>query len=58
VGLGRGFLIQHHLQDAGAVAQVEKDEIAVVAAPVDPAHDDHVVAGIGCAKVSAHVGAF
>ena len=36
VGFGAALFIQHHLGDAGAVANVQKDEVAVVAAAVDP----------------------
>jgi hypothetical protein len=41
--VSRNFSIEHHLRDAGAVAQIEKKKIAVVAAPVDPAHQDYVL---------------
>ncbi len=51
------LLIEHDLGDAGAVAEVEEDEVAVVAAAVDPAHEDDVFAGLFGAEISAHVGA-
>ena len=34
------------LRDAGAVAQIEKDEAAVVAAAADPAHENDVLARV------------
>jgi hypothetical protein len=37
------------LHDAGAVAKVEEEEIAEVAAAMDPAHDNGGLAGVGCA---------
>ena len=40
VGGGGGFLVEDDLGDAGAVAEVEEYEVAVVAATVDPAHED------------------
>ena len=45
-------------RDAGAVAQVEEDEVAVVAAAVDPAHEDDLLAGVGGAQFAAEMGAF
>ncbi len=58
VAFGREFLVEHHLADAGAVAQIEEDQVAVVAAAVDPAHHDNVLAGVGGAQFAAAVGAF
>ena len=58
VALGRQFLVQHHLRNAGAVAHVEKDQVAVVAAAVHPAHQHHVLAGVGGAQCAAHVRSF
>ena len=52
------FLIQDDLCDAAAVADVEEDEVAVIAATIDPAHEDDLLAGVGGAEVAAHVGAF
>ena len=59
VGLGVGgcdLLIDDHLRDAGAVAQVEEDEAAVVAAAVDPAHQHDVLPRVFGAKLSTHPG--
>ena len=35
--------------------QVEEDQVAVVAAAIDPAHHDDVLAGVEGAELSAHV---
>ena len=47
------FFIEDNLKDAGAVADVEKEEIAEVAAAMDPAHDDDVAAVVGRAQLAA-----
>jgi hypothetical protein len=38
---------------AGAVAEVKEDEVAVVAAAVDPAHENHLLACVGGAEIAA-----
>ena len=53
VAFGRELFIQNNLTDAGAVSQVEEDEVAVVAAAVDPAHQHHLPAGVGGAQRAA-----
>jgi hypothetical protein len=58
VGFGGDFLVEDDLRDAGAVAEVEEDEVAVVAAAVDPAHEDNVLAGVGGAQIAAEMGTF
>ncbi len=58
VGCGLRFFVEDNLHDAGAVADVEKEQIAEVAAAVHPAHDDGVLAGVGGAQGAAVVGAF
>ena len=58
VAFGDELLVEHDLGDAGAVAEVEKDEVAVVAAAVDPAHEDHLFAGVGGAQLAAEMRAF
>ena len=58
VAVGRQLLVQHNLRDAGAVAQIEKDQVAVVAAPVHPAHQDHLLPGVGGAQVAAKMRPF
>ena len=54
---GGGLLVDDHLGDAGAVAQIEEDEPAVVAAAVDPAHENDILARVFGAKLSTHPGA-
>jgi hypothetical protein len=58
VGLRLRLFVEDDLDDAGAVAEVEEEEIAEVAAAMDPAHYDGVVAGVGGAESAAVVGAF
>ena len=50
--------IEDYLDDAAAVAQVDEDEAAVIAARVHPAHDGDVSAGVGGAQVTAVGAAF
>lgn len=57
MALGGNFFVEDDLANAGAIAQVEEDEIAVVAAAVHPAHQHHVFARIGGAQISAEVSA-
>src|SRR6476661_2051932 len=47
VRLGGCLRVEDELQQAGAVAQVDEDQTAVVAAPVDPTGDTDLVAGAG-----------
>jgi hypothetical protein len=58
VAFGRELFVQHNLGYAGAVAEIEKDKIAVVAAAVDPAHEDDLLAGVGGAQIAAEMGTF
>ena len=58
VPFGNQVVIQHHLRNAGAVAQIQKDQVAVVAAPVHPAHQHHLLARVGGAQLAAHVRPF
>ena len=58
VAVGNQLLVQHNLADAGAVAQVEKDQVAVVAAAVDPAHQNNLLAGVGGAQFAAEMRPF
>jgi hypothetical protein len=51
-------MIEHDLRDTGAVAEIEKDEAAVVAAAVDPAHEDYLFAGVGGAELAAKMRSF
>jgi hypothetical protein len=40
-------MVEHHLSDAAAVAQVDEDNLAQIAAPVAPSHEHNFLAGIG-----------
>ena len=60
VGGGIGLLgllrVEHHLGDAVAVAQVDEDQRAVVAAAVHPARQAHLLALVLGAQLAAAVG--
>ncbi len=58
MAFGRELLIQNNLGDAGAIAQIEEDEVAVIAAPVDPAHENDLLACVGGAQCAAEMRAF
>ena len=49
------LLVEDNLRQARAVAQVNENQIAKVAPPMDPAHQDDVFVGIGGAKIAAVV---
>jgi hypothetical protein len=55
VGERGGLGVEDDLGDAEAVAEVEEDEAAVVAAAVDPAHEGDGFAGVGRAELAAGV---
>ncbi len=57
VGLARNLLVGDDLGDSCAVAQIQKDEVPVVAAPVDPAHQDHILSILLHTELAAPVGA-
>ena len=40
------------------VPQIDKDDAAVIPAPVSPAHQDHFLPGMGCIDISAVMGSF
>ena len=52
---GIALLVEYNLGDARAVAQVDKDEIAVIAPPVDPAHQSNRGPRIAGAQFAAAV---
>ena len=52
---GIQFVIENDLRHAGAVAQVDEDNLAEVAAAVDPSHEHNFFSGVGGPKRSAHV---
>ena len=58
VAVGGQLLVEHDLRDAGAVAEIEKDKVAVVATPVDPAHENHLLPSVGGAHVAAKMRPF
>ena len=53
VRLGRALGVDHELHDARAVAQVDEDEVAVVAPPADPARERQLAAGVLRARLPA-----
>ena len=55
VGAGWRRTCRGRLGDAGAVAEVEEDEVAVVAAAVDPAHEGYCFAGFVRVRRSPHM---
>jgi hypothetical protein len=56
VGARRGVGPEHHLYEAAAVAQVDEDDAAVVAAALDPAREDQLAADEGFANLARAVG--
>ncbi len=55
---GVQFVVEDDLRDAGAVAEVDKDNLAEVAAAVDPSHEHNFFASIGEPEGSAHMSSF
>ena len=51
------ILVKHHLRQPFAVAEIDEDDAAVIAAAVDPSHQQNGLAFIGGAKRAAGVGA-
>ena len=47
VGIGLGLRVEDDLNDAFAVAQIDEDDPAVVAAAMHPAHQDHFFSCVG-----------
>jgi hypothetical protein len=58
MAVGSQFFIEHDLRNACAVAQVEEDQIAVIAAAIDPAHHDHRLTSVGGAQLTAEMCSF
>ena len=58
VRLGMQLLIEDDLGDSGAVAQIDENQLAQIAAAMHPAHQHDVFIGVGCAQIAAVVGAF
>ena len=55
MAFGRKVLIQHNLRNAVAIAQVEEDEVAVIAPAIHPTHQRDGLAGVGRAQLAARV---
>jgi hypothetical protein len=55
--MGRGVHahIEDQLRDAGAVAQIDEDYVAKIAATADPTHENHLLARVLGTQVSTHV---
>jgi hypothetical protein len=49
--------IDHDLRNSAAIAQIDKEEAAVIAAPVDPTHEHSFLSSVRRPQRSAHVGA-
>ncbi len=58
VDAGCGIGGDDHLRDAAAVAHVEEDEVAQIAPPVDPAHENNFRAGVRGAQLATHMSTF
>src|ERR1019366_5796782 len=55
VNSGVHILVKDGLRVAGAVAHVDEDHRAVIAAPVRPSHQKDRLARVGGAQIPAHV---
>jgi hypothetical protein len=55
VCLGIVLLVENNLRDSGAVPQIDENQLAQVAPPVDPSHQDDVFVNICGAKIAAVV---
>jgi hypothetical protein len=53
--LGRDFLVEHNLRNPRPVAHVEKDQVAVIAPPVHPAHQNYAPSGLFDTEIAAAV---
>ena len=58
VRFGMHLVVEHDLRQTRAVAQVNEDQLAQIAAAMDPAHQDHLFFSVRRAQVAAVVGAF
>ena len=56
--LGLRLLVENNLYDASAIAHVEEEEIAKIAAAMDPAENNDVLIGVGSTERAAVVSAF
>ena len=55
---GIEFVVEDDLRHAGAVAKIDEDDLAEVAAAVDPSHEDGFFACVGEAQSPAHMSSF
>jgi hypothetical protein len=55
VDIGFGVFVEDELCDAFAIAQVNENHSAQIAAAMDPAHEQGFLAGIGSAQLPAAV---
>ncbi len=58
MGVGAQVRVEGQLGEAVAVAQVDEDQPAMVAAAQDPAHQDDVLTDLFLAQFAAEMGAF
>jgi uncharacterized membrane protein len=52
------LVVEHDLRDASAVAEVDEDKLAEIAAALNPAHQDDFFICIRCAQSAAIICAF
>ena len=52
VRFGMQLFIEDDLRDSSAVAQINEDQLAEIAAAMHPTHEDDIVIGVGCAQVT------
>ncbi len=58
VGIGMGLRVEDDLNDAFAIAQVDEDDPAVVAAAMHPAHQDYFFPCVVGLQLPAVMGSF
>jgi hypothetical protein len=58
VGIGLHLGIEDDLNDAFAIAKIDEDDPAVVAAAVHPSHEDHFFSCVGSREMPAVMGSF
>ena len=47
------LLVEDNLRDSGAIAQIDKNQLAQIASPVHPAHEDNVRIRVRRAQIAA-----
>ena len=58
MNFGAGVGGDDDLGDAAAVAQIEEDNVAEIAAAIDPPHEHNFRAGVGGAQLATHMSPF